>query len=130
TTCRTFPHRSRSLAGPATHSEPSCRWIIKAGVPSSRLPAMYNASPPAHFTPSLTREIARRRLNLPLHAQIATYTGHMDANKGVDILVRVALELPNVTFLLIGPVRGSKEERRVVELARQLGAHNVRVLPR
>ena len=103
----------------------------EAGITFSEMPrfapenfAYLHNDTPAHFKPSLTREIARTRLNLPLNAQIATYTGHMAANKGVDILVRVALELPNVTFLLIGPLPGSKEERRVVELARRLGAHH------
>ena len=127
---RALTYRRKNLLGVVTHSELCRRSFIEAGVPESRVATIYNGHTPAHFAPSLTRETARARLNLPLHAQIATYTGHMDANKGVDILVRVALELPNVTFLLIGPLPGSREERRVVELARQLGAHNVRVLPR
>lgn len=127
---RAFSYRHRNLLGVVTHSELCRRSFIEAGVPESHVATIYNGYTPAHFEPSLTREIARARLNLPLHAQIATYTGHLAANKGVDILVRVALQLPNVTFLLVGPVPGSKEQRRLVELARRLGAHNVQVLPR
>jgi glycosyltransferase involved in cell wall biosynthesis len=127
---RAFSYRHKNLLGVVTHSELCRRSFVEAGVPESRVATIYNGYTPAHFNPLLTREAARARLNLPLQSQIATYTGHVDANKGVDILVRIALKLPNVTFLLVGAVPGSEGERRVVELARELGAGNVRVLPR
>lgn len=127
---RAFCYRHRNLLGVVTHSDLCRRSFIEAGVPESRIATIYNGYASAHFKPALARETARAHLNLPLHAQIATYTGHLDANKGVDFLVRVASQLPNVTFLFVGPSPGSGEERRIVKLARQLGAQNVQVLPR
>ena len=127
---RAFSYRHSNLLGVVTHSDLCRRSFIEAGVPESRVATIYNGYAPAHFEPVLARETARAHLNLPLYGQIATYTGHLDANKGVDILVRVAAQLPDVTFLLVGPSPGCGEEKRILKLARQLGAYNVQVLPR
>ena len=70
----------------------------------------------AHFAPPLTREAARAHLELETTDCIATYTGHVEITKGIDFLVRVARQLPDVIFLLVGGVPGSHQERSVLRL--------------
>jgi glycosyltransferase involved in cell wall biosynthesis len=89
----------------------------------------YNGYAPAHFTPALTRETARTRLGLEATDCIATYAGHVDTTKGIHFLVRVAQQIPDVIFLLVGAAPGSEDERIVLRSVEEAGARNVRLLP-
>jgi glycosyltransferase involved in cell wall biosynthesis len=127
---RAVNYHRENLLGIVTHSDLCRRSFIKAGMPEARVMTNYNGYAPAHFTPPLTREAARARLGLEAIHCIATYTGHVDVTKGIDFLVRVAQQLPNVIFLLVGAAPGSEEERTVLQLVQKAGARNVRLRPR
>jgi glycosyltransferase involved in cell wall biosynthesis len=90
----------------------------------------YNGYAPAHFTPSLTREAARAHLGLEANDCIATYTGRIDVTKGIPFLARMAAQLPEVVFLLVGTASGSEEEKTILRLVQEAGARNVRLRPR
>ncbi|MEO5754405.1 MAG: glycosyltransferase family 4 protein, partial [Chthoniobacterales bacterium] len=120
----------KNLLGIVTHSDLCRRSFIQAGVPETRLLTNYNGYAPAHFTSPLTREEARLHLGLPRTDCIATYTGHIEATKGIDFVVRVAQQLPEVIFLLVGAAPGSEAERRALRLIQDAGAGNVRLQPR
>jgi glycosyltransferase involved in cell wall biosynthesis len=127
---RAFCYTRKNLLGIVAHSHLCRRSFLENGVSEERVTTIHNGYAPAHFTPELTREAARARLNLTADARIATYTGHVDATKGIDILVRIALQLPEVEFLLVGAVPGSAGERTVLQLIQEAGVKNVCLLPR
>jgi glycosyltransferase involved in cell wall biosynthesis len=126
---RAINYNRKNLLGIVTHSELCRRSFIKAGMPEARVMTNYNGYAPAHFAPLLTREAARARLGLGTNDLIATYAGHVDTTKGIDFLVRVAQQIPDVIFLLVGAAPGSEEETIVLRSVEEAGARNVRLLP-
>jgi len=127
---RALNYHRKNLIGIVTHSDLCRRSFINAGFPEARVTTNYNGYAPAHFTPALTREEARARLGLETNHGIATYTGRVDVTKGTDFLVRIAQQLPDVIFLLVGAAPRSEEERAVLRLIQKAGAANVRLRPR
>ena len=127
---RAVNYNRKNLLGIVTHSDLSRRSFIKAGMPEARVMTNYNGYAPAHFMPPLTREAARARLGLETIDRIATYTGHVDVTKGIPFLVRVAQQIPDVIFLLVGAAPGSGEERTILRLVQEASARNIRLLPR
>jgi glycosyltransferase involved in cell wall biosynthesis len=113
------------LLGVVTHSEVCRRSFIKAGLAKERVETIYNGFPPAHFAPELSRQIARAQLNLNGAKHIATYAGHVDLNKGIGFVLRMASRLPEVKFLLLGAVPGSKDEKDILRRIDEMGAANV-----
>ena len=110
---RAVNYNRKNLVGIVTHSDLCRRSFIKAGMSEARVMTNYNGYAPAHFTPPLNRETARARLGLETIDCVATYTGHVDVTKGIPFLVRVAQQIPDVIFLLVGAAPGSEEERIV-----------------
>jgi starch synthase len=127
---RALNYHRKNLLGIVAHSDLCRRRFIEAGIPEARVMTNYNGYAAAHFTPALSREAARARLGLETTDCIATYTGRVDASKGTDFLVRIAQQLPDVIFLLVGANPGSEQERSVLRLVEKAGASNVRLRPR
>jgi glycosyltransferase involved in cell wall biosynthesis len=127
---RALNYRRKNLLGVVTHSDLCRRSFIKAGIPEARVMTNYNGYAAAHFTPPLTREAARAHLGLETTECIATYAGRVDVTKGTDFLVRVAQQLPDVIFLLVGAAPGSEEERTVLRHIKEAGVKNIRLRPR
>jgi glycosyltransferase involved in cell wall biosynthesis len=127
---RALNYHRKNLLGIVTHSDLCRRSFINAGIREAHVITNYNGYAPAHFTPALTREEARARLGLETNLRIATYTGRVDVTKGTDFLVRIAQQLPDVTFLLVGATPGSEEERTVLQHIQDAGVRNVRLRPR
>jgi glycosyltransferase involved in cell wall biosynthesis len=127
---RALNYRRKNLLGVITHSDLCRQSFVKAGIPEARVLTNYNGYAAAHFTPPLTREAARAHLGLETAECIATYAGRVDVTKGTDFLVRVAQQLPNVIFLLVGAAPGSAEERTVLQHIQNVGVKNVRLRPR
>lgn len=127
---RALNYPRSNLLGIVTHSDLCRRSFIQAGVPEARVLTNYNGYAPAHFTPPLTREAARLHLGLSPTDRIATYAGHIEATKGIDFVLRIAQQLPEVIFLLVGGAPGSEAERRALRSMQDAGAGNVRLQPR
>lgn len=127
---RTLNYHRKNLLGIVAHSELCRRSFVAAGIPEAHVMTNYNGYAPAHFTPSLTREEARVRLGLESTDCIAIYTGRVDVTKGTDFLVRIAQQLPDVIFLLVGATPGSEQEKSVLRLIETAGAGNVSLRPR
>ena len=127
---RALNYRRKNLLGVVTHSDLCRQSFVKAGIPEARVTTNYNGYAAAHFTPSLTREVARAHLGLEATDCIATYAGRVDVTKGTDFLVRVAQQLPDVIFLLVGAAPGSEEERTVLQHVEDADVKNVRLRPR
>ncbi len=127
---RAVNYRRENLLGIVTHSDLCRQSFLKAGVPEARVMTNYNGYAPTHFTPPLTREAARAQLGLEASARIAIYTGHIELTKGIDFVVRVAQQLADVTFLLVGGADGSERERHAQRFIQNAGVDNIRLIPR
>ncbi len=56
------------------------------------------------FGQTVGRNEARKQLGLDMHKSIALYAGTVRKLKGLDYLIEAAVVLPEVDFLLVGPV--------------------------
>jgi glycosyltransferase involved in cell wall biosynthesis len=93
------------------------------GVSTDRLEVVHNGYCPERFGERLDQREARQRLSLSLERPIVTYTGHINATKGLDVVLEAARRLPEVDFALVGA-----SGRGLIDTwARQLA--NVRVVP-
>jgi starch synthase len=127
---RALNYHRKNLLGIIAHSDLCRRSFIEAGIPEAHVITNYNGYAPAHFTPTLTREVARAHLGLDANDCIATYTGRIDVTKGIPFLAQMAQQLPEVIFLLVGAASGSEDEKTILRLVQEAGAKNVRLRPR
>jgi glycosyltransferase involved in cell wall biosynthesis len=109
--------------GAVLHSRFARDRYAALGVDERRLLVAHNGHDPSRFlAPPPQREL-RAALGLPLDRQVVVYTGHVNLTKGLDTVLRMARQLPAVTFVLVG-----SEGRGVIEsLARR--SNNVSVVP-
>ena len=67
----------------------------------------------------------RERLGLPLDRKIVCYCGNTYRGRGLEILVRAAVQMPEIEFLIVG---GREQDNALWrEMARQEGAANFRI---
>ena len=97
----------RLLSNPLTlgaimHSQYAADAFIEAGVPPEKIAVIHNGWDPKRFEPRMSRQQARELLDLPLEGGVVTYTGNVSPNKGLDILLDMALLCPEVTFFIVG----------------------------
>ncbi len=127
---RRFAYSHSSLVGVVTHSRLACDYFERAGVDRERLLVAHNGYSPAVMQPVRTRHEARSALDLPHDRPLVCYTGHVNPKKGVDVLVHIAKRLPHISFLIVGAIPGSDEEKAFRDCVESEGASNVRMLPR
>ena len=127
---RAFCYSRKNLLGVVAHSEFCRRSFIDAGLPEDCVETIYNGFSHEHFASELSREAARAQLRLNGARHIATYAGHVDLTKGIEVVLHVATRVPDVKFLLLGAVPGSEDEKEVLRRIDELNASNVCLLPR
>lgn len=113
---------------------PKSRYLIKFALVSEGLKKLYESeyfidSPKLQvisngvdlkrFEPTLSKEDARLKVNLPLDAKIITYSGQFYEGRGVDFVIRLAGILKEYYFIIVG---GQPEE--IKEMQKQ-ATHNV-----
>lgn len=93
------------------------------GIPRDSTSVVYLGVDPDRFTPARARAFhAHDLFGVPHERSIVFYSGHMETRKGVDVIVRAALELvvergrKDVHFLIAGNREG--EEERLLSLVR------------
>lgn len=122
-----FPFRRamarQNFLGAVLHSEFVRARYAARGIAEARLIAVHNGYDPALFVRPPDKREARAALELPADAKLVVYTGHINATKGIDIVLAMAKRCPEVTFLLVGAEGNSLIER----LGR--GRENVRFVP-
>ena len=113
--------QGRDCLGLILHSRYAAEAYRRSGVPDDRLLVAHNGfDPPAE---RLDRATARARLALPLDRPIALYAGRINAAKGLDVLLALADQRPEVLFVLLG----SEGHGEIEHAARQRG--NIRIEP-
>ncbi|WP_020579212.1 glycosyltransferase family 4 protein [Actinopolymorpha alba] len=93
------------------------------GVPPEKVVLVSNGAEPADFTPTLTRDKARAHLGVD--GFVAVYAGTHGPANGLDLILDIAQDLTDCTFLLVG---SGLDKERLVERARQERIDNVRFL--
>ena len=92
----------KNFIGMVLHSKVSADSMQKAGFPEEKLFVLHNGYDPSDMQPVLTKKTAREKLNLSQTDQYIIYTGNMQKNKCIEILLDIAKEIPEVKFLLVG----------------------------
>ncbi len=153
-TYRPWPHQISAAAplfrrlvshprflGLVSHSAYNGRlWQRHAGLTRDRLLVAHNGIDTRKFAPLAPPEEARTRLRaapepaleealrrglrLDAKSTIVGYLGHISEGKGIGFVLRLAAQLPELTFLLVG---ATKESDAIRHQAR--GTPNVAVLP-
>ncbi len=72
------------------------------GVPKERLLVAHNGYDPALIRRVSSQAEARRLLGLDAARPIVSYTGHVNATKGIDAIIAMAKRTPEALFLLVG----------------------------
>jgi len=81
--------------------------FIGAGISSDKILVAADGVDLEKFDIVLSKEDARRKLNLPYNKKIVVYTGHLYVWKGVNVLLETARNLQNILFIFIG---GTKQD--------------------
>ena len=115
--------RNPRFLGAVTHSRLAGRSFIEIGMAEEKLLTAHNGYSPKRMQPVLSRDEARQQLNLPKTGRIVSYVGHVMMKKGLDILLRLAAELPDVLFVVVGSEGPGEVEREAEKLP------NVRIVP-
>jgi glycosyltransferase involved in cell wall biosynthesis len=114
--------RHPKFLGAILHSAYARDSFRRIGVPEQKLTVVCNGFDPAKMEPRLDKAEARSAVGLPLDAKVVVYAGHVNARKGLDVLLDIAAECPHVLFVLVG----SHGEGPIEKAARALA--NVRVV--
>jgi len=123
-----YPHRN--LVGIITHSELARRSFLQAGIPAHKVITVYNGGFYETLPSQIKRENARQKLGLPAAANILLYTGHINRKKGIEVLVSMAALLPDVQFVLVGGLSGSREFQKLQSSLDRSGPANIQLIPR
>jgi glycosyltransferase involved in cell wall biosynthesis len=115
--------RHRRCLGLVIHSHYAAEAYRRAGVAEERILVAHNGAAAEATGPRLTKEQARRLLDLPLDRPTAVYAGRINQQKGLDQILALADLRPEVLFLLVGSEGDGRVEREAA------GRANVRVLP-
>ncbi|MEZ4958034.1 MAG: glycosyltransferase [Saprospiraceae bacterium] len=94
--------RNNAFIGMVLHSQVSADSMEKVGFPKEKLFVLHNGYDPTDMQPVLTKKIAREKLGLSPSEQYIVYTGNMQKNKCIEVLLDIAIYLPKVKFLLVG----------------------------
>jgi glycosyltransferase involved in cell wall biosynthesis len=114
---------SPHFLGAVLHSHYARDRYAALGADERRLLVAHNGHDPARFLSPPPRRELREALGLPLDRKLVVYTGHVNLTKGLDTVLRMARQLPEVAFVLVG-----SEGRGVIETLAQR-TPNVRVVP-
>ncbi|HTV17134.1 MAG TPA: glycosyltransferase [Polyangiaceae bacterium] len=101
------PFFRRAMASPfflgaVLHSHFARDRYAALGVDEQRLLVAHNGHDPSRFVSPPPRSELRAALGLPLDRKVVVYTGHVNLTKGLDTVLRMARQLPDVAFVLVG----------------------------
>lgn len=113
--------RRKNFAGAVLHSDYARGFYSALGIDDRKLEVVYNGFWPSLFEPRMTRAEARAAIGVPEDGPIAVYSGRVNPQKGLGIVLDMARRNPDVRFLLVG----SEGDGPIEAQARRLD--NVRV---
>lgn len=111
------------FAGVVTHSHYAAASYRRLPIPEEKLLVAHNGFDPAVMQPRLSKQAARRMLELPQDRPIVVYAGRLNARKGLDQVTAMAVQAPETLFLLVG-AEGDDAVRKAA-----VGVANIRLAP-
>jgi starch synthase len=115
--------RSPRFVGAILHSELAMQSFVRLGVSEDKLLVAHNGFDPRRLEPVLDTRAARAKLGLPADRPVVVYTGRVDARKGLDSILQMARQCPDLLFLLVG----AKQPDAFTAAAEKV--ENVRLIP-
>jgi len=97
--------KSKYFLGIIMHSDLAGKTIIKSGFPKEKVKTFHNGYDPNDITPRVSKMVAKKHIGIKTTTKTVVYTGNMQKNKGITSIIDIAVELPDVTFILVGKVR-------------------------
>lgn len=94
--------RKGRMLGMVLHSNVAAESMLGAGFPSDKLLVLHNGVDNSDMLPVLTKAEVRQKLKLDLNARYVVYTGNMQKNKCVEVVVDIAAFTPEIQYLLVG----------------------------
>jgi glycosyltransferase involved in cell wall biosynthesis len=95
-------------------------------VPPEKLLTLHDGIDLSLTSPLTNKEKARHKLGLPLCKRIVVYTGQLETEKGVEILVRAAPMLGDVDIILVGI--GPLADGRLQRVIQEANASNIKLM--
>ena len=102
-----FASLFKNFLGVTTNAQVVKDHYLSLGVKENQLCVAYNGFSPELAGSPLTQSQARTKLHLDPLKKIICYTGHIQKNKGIDVLIKLAHSLPDISFVICG---GSAED--------------------
>ena len=94
--------RHPGLLGVMTHSEFAADSYLELGLPRDTVIVAHNGYDPARMEPRLSQLDARRALGLDERRPVVTYTGRVDPDKGIGVILELARRCPDIDFIVVG----------------------------
>ena len=115
----------RSFIGGVFHSDFARQSYIDLGVSPESLEVVHNGFDPSRFSEDPGTSEARVQCGLtvnhdehdePIDGLVVAYTGRVNLNKGLGIVLELAERHPEVTFLIVGSEGEGEVERRAEQI--------------
>lgn len=109
--------KHKRFIGGVFHSDFARQTYVELGVDPHRLAVIHNGFDPIRFSEDPGVDEARRLCGLtqedePISGLVVAYTGRVNMNKGLGIVLELAELHPDVTFLIVGSEGEGEVERR------------------
>jgi len=93
------------------------------GVPKSKLFAWHDGFDTSLFKRNIDQKTIRSNLKLPLNRKIVTYTGGLYPDRGIENIIFLAKDFPEICFLVIGGPERNRQNFQNLSQARSV--HNI-----
>lgn len=117
----------RNFLGVICHSRMSGESFVRVGVPDFKVQVIHNGFDIGSMKPEISQKDARKLLNWDETRFTATYTGHLNPNKGVDVLAQWAASTPSIHHVWVGGGNNGNTDYAAHEKERA-GAANVELV--
>jgi glycosyltransferase involved in cell wall biosynthesis len=106
----------KTFVGGVFHSDFARQTYEDLGVAPERLEVVHNGFDPARFDVDPGTTEARKRCQIDTEGLVFAYTGRVNLNKGLGIVLDLAERHPDVTFLIVGSEGEGEVESRAAGL--------------
>ena len=123
-------YRNARFVGAVAHSHLARQSFLDAGLAPEAVLTAHNGFDVAAQGAEVTQSQARQALKLPADENVVVYTGHVNREKGMDVLVEIAAGIPDASFYLVGAVPSGAGAIWTNEVVARAGATNVTIVDR
>ena len=107
--------RQKTFVGAVFHSEFALNTYAELGAARDGLAVVHNGFDPTRFATDPGQAAARATCNLDSGGLVAAYTGRVNLQKGLGIVLDLADRHPDITFLIVGSEGHGEVEQRAAQ---------------